>query len=154
YAGAGAVDGPAKLPLDWMLLVLLGGRPTVGHMALDHGIGVRIPASQPQQHNEIGRSTETASLLGTSRGHAKAGRQGGADPAHRNDTLGGFRWMRSRPETDSKTNTSTPACARKIIELQGSPESAVLVCLSVALALFECPQPPGHPRIGCGRLML
>jgi hypothetical protein len=27
----------------------LGGRPTVGHVALDHGIGVRIPASQP--HN-------------------------------------------------------------------------------------------------------
>src|SRR5687767_6664289 len=25
----------------------LGGRPTVGHVALDHGIGVRIPASQP-----------------------------------------------------------------------------------------------------------
>jgi hypothetical protein len=25
----------------------LGGRPTVGHMALDHGIGVRVPASQP-----------------------------------------------------------------------------------------------------------
>ena len=27
--------------------LVLGGRPTVGHMALDHGIGVRIPASQP-----------------------------------------------------------------------------------------------------------
>jgi hypothetical protein len=26
---------------------LVGGRPTVGHMALNHGIGVRIPASQP-----------------------------------------------------------------------------------------------------------
>ena len=26
---------------------VLGGRPTVGHVALDHGIGVRIPASQP-----------------------------------------------------------------------------------------------------------
>ena len=25
----------------------MGGRPTVGHMALNHGIGVRIPASQP-----------------------------------------------------------------------------------------------------------
>src|SRR4029079_19167190 len=25
----------------------LGGRPTVGHVALDHVIGVRIPASQP-----------------------------------------------------------------------------------------------------------
>jgi hypothetical protein len=25
----------------------VGGRPTVGHMALNHGIGVRIPASQP-----------------------------------------------------------------------------------------------------------
>src|SRR5512143_3047194 len=25
----------------------LGDRPTVGHMALDHGIGVRIPVSQP-----------------------------------------------------------------------------------------------------------
>ena len=25
----------------------LGGHPTVGHVALDHGIGVRIPASQP-----------------------------------------------------------------------------------------------------------
>ena len=27
--------------------LVLGGRPTVGHVALDHGIGVRIPASQP-----------------------------------------------------------------------------------------------------------
>ena len=27
--------------------LLVGGRPTVGHMALNHGIGVRIPASQP-----------------------------------------------------------------------------------------------------------
>ena len=26
---------------------LLGGRSTVGHVALDHVIGVRIPASQP-----------------------------------------------------------------------------------------------------------
>ncbi len=25
----------------------LGSRPTAGHMTLDHGIGVRIPASQP-----------------------------------------------------------------------------------------------------------
>jgi hypothetical protein len=25
----------------------LGSRPMVGHMTLDHGIGVRIPASQP-----------------------------------------------------------------------------------------------------------
>jgi hypothetical protein len=28
-------------------ILLLGDRPTVGHMALDHGIGVRIPVSQP-----------------------------------------------------------------------------------------------------------
>ena len=34
------------LPVPHARLVL-GGRPTVGHMALDHGIGVRIPASQP-----------------------------------------------------------------------------------------------------------
>jgi hypothetical protein len=27
--------------------IVLGGRSTVGHVALDHGIGVRIPASQP-----------------------------------------------------------------------------------------------------------
>ena len=27
----------------------LGSRPMVGHMTLDHGIGVRIPASQPIQ---------------------------------------------------------------------------------------------------------
>ena len=43
--------------LDWLYLgfpasssaptLVLGGRPTVGHVALDHGIGVRIPASQP-----------------------------------------------------------------------------------------------------------
>ena len=29
--------------------LLLGGRSTVGHVALDHVIGVRIPASQPLQ---------------------------------------------------------------------------------------------------------
>src|SRR5262245_27838439 len=47
------VAGPV---LDWLYLgfrkpqtatLVLGGRPTVGHVALDHGIGVRIPASQP-----------------------------------------------------------------------------------------------------------
>ena len=31
----------------------LGGRPTVGHVALDHGIGVRIPASQPTDSESI-----------------------------------------------------------------------------------------------------
>ena len=30
-----------------LIFPLLGGRPTVGHMALNHAIGVRIPASQP-----------------------------------------------------------------------------------------------------------
>lgn len=29
---------------------LLGSRLTVGHMTLDHGIGVRIPASQPKKN--------------------------------------------------------------------------------------------------------
>ena len=39
---------------------LLGGRSMVGHMALDHGIGVQIPASQPilqvtiNQHIRLG----------------------------------------------------------------------------------------------------
>ena len=35
---------PLQLPRP-----ILGGRPTVGHVALDHSIGVRIPASQPIQ---------------------------------------------------------------------------------------------------------
>lgn len=30
----------------------LGGRSTVGHVALDHVIGVRIPASQPRKPND------------------------------------------------------------------------------------------------------
>lgn len=30
-----------------IMSLLLGSRPTAGHMTLDHGIGVRIPASQP-----------------------------------------------------------------------------------------------------------
>ena len=30
-----------------MLAQVLGSRPMVGHMTLDHAIGVRIPASQP-----------------------------------------------------------------------------------------------------------
>ena len=31
----------------------VGGRPTVGHVALDHGIGVRIPASQPTPARDV-----------------------------------------------------------------------------------------------------
>ena len=54
-----AVRLPSRLPAPISLrynpsfpptrssVLLLGGRSTVGHMALDHGIGVRIPASQP-----------------------------------------------------------------------------------------------------------
>src|SRR5512143_1818530 len=35
------------VPFRYDRLSSLGDRPTVGHMALDHGIGVRIPVSQP-----------------------------------------------------------------------------------------------------------
>src|SRR6185295_9298608 len=46
----------------------LGGRPTVGHVALDHGIGVRIPASQPISLTSKARS------LGWSAGSREASR--------------------------------------------------------------------------------
>src|SRR5437867_5241308 len=42
-----AVDAPR---------LVLGGRPTVGHVALDHVIGVRIPASQPHSLTSQARS--------------------------------------------------------------------------------------------------
>ncbi len=43
----------------------LGDRPTVGHMALDHGIGVRIPVSQPTSgnHNRKGCLGATAHVM-------------------------------------------------------------------------------------------
>ncbi len=34
-------------PESIIMSLVLGSRPMVGHMTLDHGIGVRIPASQP-----------------------------------------------------------------------------------------------------------
>ena len=44
---------------------LLGGRSTVGHVALDHVIGVRIPASQPAKPEPV--STKIWSDSGTMR---------------------------------------------------------------------------------------
>src|SRR3989304_604561 len=41
------VDKLARPPLCWSRLFQMGSRPMVGHVALDHGIGVRVPASQP-----------------------------------------------------------------------------------------------------------
>jgi GH43 family beta-xylosidase len=43
----------------------VGGRPTVGHVALDHGIGVRIPASQP--------NPKTSSVFATSEAEGQSG---------------------------------------------------------------------------------
>ena len=43
--------------------LILGGRSTVGHVALDHVIGVRIPASQPTSLAPLVRC-----LVGTSSG--------------------------------------------------------------------------------------
>ena len=41
------VSGLRSFPVYRTRASLLGGRSTVGHVALDHVIGVRIPASQP-----------------------------------------------------------------------------------------------------------
>ena len=45
----------------------LGGRPTVGHVALDHVIGVRIPASQPSAFARSLRRRTTARCLAEAR---------------------------------------------------------------------------------------
>ena len=47
YARRDALDLSDIMEKSEIIFFLLGSRPTVGHMTLDHGIGVRIPASQP-----------------------------------------------------------------------------------------------------------
>jgi hypothetical protein len=42
--------------------LLLGSRPMAGHMTLDHGIGVRIPASQPPWKHRISGEKKTKFL--------------------------------------------------------------------------------------------
>ena len=59
-------SGKLKVPAR-KVRPLLGGRSTVGHVALDHVIGVRIPASQPDfarasRELRLGRQDGVSSL--------------------------------------------------------------------------------------------
>jgi hypothetical protein len=57
--------------------LLLGGRSTVGHVALDHVIGVRIPASQPY-FVQVGRLAADVPEASAQTGEGRL-----ADPAQR-----------------------------------------------------------------------
>src|SRR2546426_3159341 len=61
---------------DANLLLLLGDRPVVGHVALDHGTGVRILFPQPHQN-------QSTTPHGLSRRYRLGVRTGGSQPSNR-----------------------------------------------------------------------
>src|SRR2546428_3703833 len=96
------------------LLLLLGDRPVVGHVALDHGTGVRILFPQPHQ-------IKAPPTHGLSRRYRLGVRTGGSQPSNRGSNprsatifpgdrtdprhgrVKGASFMLSRPPTRSRT---------------------------------------------------